>query len=359
MRERAEKALALAQAAGAEALCVRSRANRFYLTAFHGSAGTALVTAAGLFLLVDFRYAEAAREAAKESGAEVREVDRPRYGQQLKDLVRAAGVRRLAFEAERETFAGWQALAEALAPEVELVPVRGLVEELRRTKSEAEIALMREAGRVTVEAFGEVLGRVRPGMSERELAFALEGEMQRRGAEGAAYPTIVASGPRGSRPHAEPSERAIEAGDLVTVDCGARWRGYCADLTRTFAVGRPSDRQREIHAAVQAAFRAAAGELRPGARAADVDRRARAELEAFGLADRFGHGLGHGVGLEVHERPSLGRESQDVLALGDVVTVEPGVYLPGFGGVRIEDTFWLGPEGPVALTPAPRDLIIL
>lgn len=359
MTERARRALDLAREAGADALIVRSPANRRYLTGFRGSAGTAVACEAGLFLLVDFRYAEAAREEVRASGAEVREVDRRRYGEELKALLLHGGSRRPGFEAERETYAGWEALCAALRPELEPVPVRGAVEELRRTKSEAEVAAIREAGRITVEAFEAVLGRMRPGATERELAFALEGEMRRRGAEEAAYPTIVASGPRGSRPHAEPSDRPIEEGDLVTVDVGARFRGYCADMTRTFAVGRAGEREREVYAAVLAAFEAALAELAPGRRAADVDLAARARLAEAGLAERFGHGLGHGVGLEVHERPSLGRGAQDVLREGDVVTVEPGVYLPGWGGVRLEDTIWLGPAGPVPLTPAPRDLIIL
>lgn len=355
--ERASCALELAKQQGADALVVRSRENRRYLTGFDGSAGTVVVTDGGVDLLVDFRYIEQA--SAQAPDARVTMYEREAYHDAVKAALARGGSRAPGFEAEHESHAEWERLREKLAPDFTPVPVRNVVEQLRRVKSAAEIERIRRACRITEDALAAVLPQVRPGAVERELALALGVEMHRRGADAAAFDFIVASGPNSAKPHGHASDRRLEEGDFVTFDIGARYEGYCADLTRTFVVGRASDRQREIYELVLAAEEAAVAALRPGMKGSELDRVARGMIDAAGHGDAFGHGLGHGVGLEVHEGPALSRTSEDVLEPGHVVTIEPGVYLTGWGGVRIEDTVLVGPSGAERLTTSPRQLIIL
>jgi Xaa-Pro aminopeptidase len=231
-------------------------------------------------------------------------------------------------------------------------------------KDETEIALLARACAITGEAFADVLPSIVPGRSERELAVQLERAMIDRGAEAVAFGTIVASGPNGAIPHHSPGERAFAAGDLITIDCGARYGGYHADMTRTVALGEPAGWQREIYEVVAAAQLAGVAAAIPGADVADVDGTARDIIEAAGHGGHFRHGLGHGVGLEVHEAPIIGYGRTGRLAERVPVTIEPGIYLPGQGGVRIEDTLVVragpGPAGPAEiLTTATKELLVL
>lgn len=355
--DRAAGALAQARAQGADALVVRSEENRRYLTGFAGSAGTVVITESGVDLLVDFRYIEQA--TARVRDARVTMYAREEYHDVLKAALARGGAKAPGFESEHESHAEWERLREKLAPDFEPVPVRKAVEALRQVKSAGEIDLIRRACAITEEALAAVLPQVRPGAVERDLALALEVEMRRRGADGTAFDFIVASGPHSAMPHAGAGEREVREGDFVTFDIGARFGGYCADLTRTVVVGRASDRQREIYGLVLAAEEAAVAAVRPGLKGSDLDGVARGMIEAAGHGEEFGHGLGHGVGLAVHEGPSISRASEDILAPGNVVTIEPGVYIAGWGGVRIEDTVRVGPDGPERLTTGSRELIIL
>lgn len=343
---------------GERALLVTHPANRVYLSGFTGSAGVILVTRDAAWLVTDFRYAEAAQEEAPSC----RVVQHGPNDQLavIGRLLGEAGVRRVACEAAAVSVSRFQAWRAAW-PEVEIVPREGLVEALRMVKEPGEIALIRRAMALAEEAFRLILPEVRPGRRERDLALDLEVAMRRSGADAAAFDFIVASGPRSSLPHGGPTERVIEAGDLVTFDFGARYLGYHSDITRTVLAGAAVDpRQREVYETVRAAQAAGLAAVRPGATGAAVDRAAREVIAAAGYAGFFGHGTGHGVGLEIHESPRLapGRE-EDVLAAGMVVTVEPGIYIPGWGGVRIEDTVLVTEDGCRSLCATTKELLAL
>ena len=232
---------------------------------------------------------------------------------------------------------------------------RGLIEELRCIKDEEEIEYIRQAARATAQALEDVRPLLRPGTRERDLAAEIEYRMRRRGAEGAAFETIVASGARGAWPHARASSKLLKKSELVILDLGAILCGYAADMTRTVHLGKPRARLRRLYAAVQDAQERALAVVREGVRAGDVDRAARGALGRHGLARYFTHSTGHGVGLEIHERPRLGRGETQRLEAGCVITVEPGVYLEGLGGIRIEDTVLVGSDGPEVLTTASKD----
>ncbi|MCG2795678.1 MAG: aminopeptidase P family protein, partial [Actinomycetia bacterium] len=231
----------------------------------------------------------------------------------------------------------YRKLKEALPGTCGLEPALGVVEGLRSRKSQGEVRLIREALHCAARAFGEVFPLVEPGITERELAAQLDYRMMLAGADGPAFDTVVASGPNSSLPHAGITDRALAAGDLVVIDFGARKSGYCSDTTRTLVLGQPDEVGRRVLMAVSGALEAALAALRPGVRARDVDLAAREHLEQCGFGGSFLHGLGHGVGLEVHEKPSLSRKSSDVLEPGMVFTVEPGVYIEGKCGARIEE----------------------
>jgi Xaa-Pro aminopeptidase len=236
-------------------------------------------------------------------------------------------------------------------------PTAGVVEGLRERKDAAEVGRIREAIGRAEAALEATLPRLRVGMTELEIAGALEAALRQQGSDGFPFPTIVASGSHTALPHARPTARALRAGDLLLLDFGARIDGYCADITRTFVAGTPDARQLEVHAVVRGANEHAARGMRPGMTGRDADRVARGYIEDHGFGEWFGHSLGHGIGLEVHEAPRLARTADAVLVEGAVVTVEPGIYLPEWGGVRIEDDVHLGPDGGQVLTRFPRELI--
>ena len=328
----------------ADALLVTDATNVRYLSGFTSPEdGRILITQQGALLVTDARYAT---QAPDESSIEV-QITRDAFAL----VAERVGAGALAFEAEHLTVARLGELREKLGSEP--IATRGIVEGLRRVKSAVEVELVRKAARITDEALAEVLPRVRAGVRESEIALELERAFRERGAS-AAFPTIVASGVRGALPHGEASDKTIEQGDLVTIDLGARYRGYCADMTRTIAVGEPSERMREVYAAVLEAQEAALDAVRPGVSGKELDAVARKVLETRGLAVAFVHALGHGVGLNVHEAPSLSPRSDDILEPGMLVTIEPGAYLPGVGGVRIEDLVLVTDEGCEALSKSPH-----
>jgi Xaa-Pro aminopeptidase len=329
-----------------EPLLVTNGVNVRYLVGFSSSNAALFVEPERVRLFSDFRYAEAARSV---DGVEFVETKRSLVAAVAELLEGTVG-----FEADAVSYSSWEVLrAGGLA----LVPRRGLVEALRAVKDDAELEAIRRAGEITSQAYARFAEERFVGRSERELAWQLDGLFRELGAEGAAFETIVASGPNAARPHARPTDREVEAGETVVIDAGATVDGYCADCTRTFATGPLADQLKEAYAATLEGQLAGLEAARAGVTGVDADAAARAEIEAAGLGEKFGHGLGHGVGLEVHEAPRLSRESSDTLAAGNVVTVEPGVYLEGLGGIRIEDLVVVTEGEPEVLTSFGKDLI--
>ncbi|MGE3620038.1 MAG: M24 family metallopeptidase [Acidimicrobiia bacterium] len=344
--------------AGCDALVVTHLTNVRYLTGFTGSAALLVVAAHEAVLVTDGRYEEQAATQLAASGAPARlAVGRTAAAQGEEVQAALDGSRRPGLEADHVTWADQRRWAERLGDR-ELVPAQGPVEALRAVKDEGEVARVEAACAIADEALAAVRAELVDGPTERELARRLEAEMRRRGADDLSFPTIVASGPNGSRPHHEPTDRPIGPGELVTIDFGALVDGYHSDMTRTLAVGGRAAlgadllRVLEVVTEAQAAGVAA---VRAGVDASEVDRACREVIAAAGWADAFVHGTGHGVGLDIHEAPRVSANPGDTLAAGHLVTVEPGVYLPGVGGVRVEDTVVVTPGGCRPLTRAPKD----
>ncbi len=337
-----------------EALLVTHPVNRRYLSGFDGSNGVLLIGAEEALLFTDFRYRE---QAAGQAPQFTLAPWKAQLGEMLKPYLEASAYRSLHFEEEQVTYRLYRNLQEALS--LELIPQRGLVEELRAVKSGAEVAALRRGAAIMDQAFEVLLNLARPGLTEREVALELEFYLRRRGSTETKFNYIVASGERGSLPHGIASEKQLRAGELVTVDFTGTFDGYATDMTRTFALGEPGPRAREIYEIVRRAQQEAREKIRAGLKGREADALARRPIEEAGYGAQFGHGLGHGVGLEVHERPVLGPLSEETLLPGMVVTVEPGIYLPGEGGVRIEDMVLLTEGGAESLTRCPRELITI
>ena len=331
-----------------EPLLVSNPVNVRYLTGFASSNAALLVEPERVRLFSDFRYAEAARAV---EGVEFVETKRSLVAA-LAELLEG----KVGFEADAVSYTAWETLkAGGLA----LVPRRGLVEALRAVKDEGELDATRRAGEITSEAYARFAEERFVGRTERDLAWRLDGLFHELGAQAPAFETIVASGPNGARPHARPTDREIGAGETVVIDAGAMVAGYCADCTRTFATGPLPDELKDAYAACLEGQLAGLEAVRAGVTGVDADAAAREKIEAAGLGEKFGHGLGHGVGLEVHEAPRLSRESTDTLAAGNVVTVEPGVYLEGLGGIRIEDLVIVTENGAEVLTSSTKDPVMV
>ena len=344
---------------GAEAIALTSVPNIEYCTGFHGvfdgePAHVALVGAAGAALFTDSRYVEALTSAACGTEWEVRLV-RESLTTAVTDELRLVGAKRLALETSLP-YSRFQAFATE--HDGEIIEATGWVEELRAVKDVEEVSAISRAQELADRTFEHLLANVlRAGVAENDVALELEFFMRREGSDSVAFPPIVASGPNAARPHATPSDRRLASGDFVVLDFGARVGGYCSDMTRTVVVGRATDRHREVYDAVLAANLAGLGAVTAGRLGRDIDAPARATIAERGFGEYFGHGLGHGVGLEIHELPSVGPRSDVAVPLGAVVTVEPGVYIPGYGGVRIEDLVVVEASGGRVLTRSAKDLI--
>jgi Xaa-Pro aminopeptidase len=324
------------------------QANVRYLTGLDSSNSALLVEPDGsATLYADFRYAHRGRQVPDVEFVEVARSLLPAIGEQL------AG-RRIAFEEANLPYAGYRALVDA---GVDAAPTGPLVESIRAVKDDAEIAIMRRAGALSDEIFDALSQERFGGRTERELVWWVERSFRDAGADGVSFPTVVAAGETGTSPHAVPGDEPIEEGVLVIVDAGCMVDGYCSDCTRTFAVGEVSERLREIYALCLEAQLAGLAAVAPGVHGKDADAAARNVIAEAGLGDAFGHGLGHGVGVQIHEWPVLRPESTDVLEPGNVVTVEPGIYLPGTGGVRIEDLVLVTDDGAERLTQLAKDLL--
>ena len=357
--DRRARAQAKIAALPADAALITSRPNVRYLSGLVSSNAALLLPADGpCVLATDSRYEDAARRDCPDL-----ELLSERFIEPALALLAAArGLRVLAFEAQEMTVERHDELA-ALEDAPGLVPSGRIIEDLRMVKDDAEIALLARACAITGAALAAVLPALRPGQTEREFAILLERAMIDHGAEALAFDSIVASGPNGAIPHHRPGDRPFAAGDLITIDCGARYGGYHADMTRTVALGEPADWQREIYVLVATAQRAGVDAATVGTDVSAVDAAARDLIEAAGHGGHFRHGLGHGVGLEVHEAPTIGYARTGTLVDRVPVTVEPGIYLPGRGGVRIEDTLVVRDAGaagsPDMLTTTTRELLVL
>jgi Xaa-Pro aminopeptidase len=331
-----------------EPLLVTGGVNVRYLTGLSSSNAALLVEPGGATTLyTDFRYLE---KAAAVDGVELVRTARDVIGA----LAGLLAGRRVGFESAHVTYAGHQRLAAGGA---DLVPTSGVVEALRRVKEQSEVAAIRAAAAISDEVYAALAQERFTGRTEHELAWWLEQAFHEAGAERLAFSSIVASGPNGASPHADPTGRVIERGTLVTIDMGCVVDGYNSDCTRTFSTGELPTALAEAYALCLEAQLAGLAAVRPGAHGADVDAVSRVAIEAAGLGERYGHGLGHGLGLEVHESPVLRPESTDVLEPGNIVTVEPGIYLPGVGGVRIEDLVLVTDDGAEPLTHFTKELV--
>jgi Xaa-Pro aminopeptidase len=341
---------------GLDGFFVSQPENRRYISGFTGSAGYVLVTPDKALLLVDFRYTE---QAGKQAGnLEVHEV-KGRPEEALPPFLEQLGGTRWGFESAHVTVALHSRIEPVFAEAgIEMEGVEGLVEEVRAVKDAEEAARLREAVRITDEAFSHLLEWVRPGVTEREASWEIEKYMREHGAERLSFPTIFASGPNGAMAHALAGERRISPGEPIVIDMGAVYEGYCADMTRTICLGEADERFWEIYRLVQKAQESAQAGMRAGLSGIEVDRMARQVIEDGGYGDQFGHGLGHAVGLAVHETPRLSPLSEDTLVSGVTITVEPGIYIPGWGGVRIEDIVLVQEDGVEILTQSTKDPIV-
>jgi Xaa-Pro aminopeptidase len=353
--KRAERVAARLGEPGLDLLLVTDLTNVRYLTGFTGSNAMAVVGEDVRRFITDFRYVEQARE-------QVPDFDREQGPQ---DFVTALadgwpeGQLRLGFEDDHVTVKQHGRLRDTVPDRIELVPAGGLVEAERAIKEPAEIECIAAAAALTDDVYRWLREWGLTGRPEREVAVAIEHEMRRRGAEAPSFPPIVAAAQRGALPHAEPTDEPIPRNTLVTLDLGARLDGYCSDCTRTWATGELDDELAEAYELVQRAQLAALDVVAPGLEGRAIDAVARDIIEEAGHGEHFGHGLGHGVGLDVHERPRLARTAEAELVAGNVVTVEPGVYLPGRGGVRIEDLVAVTESGRRVLTGTTKDLIVV
>lgn len=338
-----------------EALMVHSAFNRRYLSGFTGTSGIVLLVKEKAYFITDFRYIEQATKQAPHFQI----VDGTNgMWKAVASILQENHVRALRFEQDYLTFAEYRLLQDLLR-DIDLLPTSGWVEELRATKDPDELALIQKAAEIADRTFEEVLKELRPGISERQVAMSLEMKMREMGATSSSFEIIVASGKRSALPHGVASEKILEKGDFITLDFGAFYKGYCSDITRTVVLGKPNSQQQEIYDIVLEAGKRTLSALRAGMRGKEADAIARDYITEHGYGDAFGHSTGHGIGLEIHENPRLSKTSDDLLAPDMVVTVEPGIYLPEFGGVRIEDDVRITENGCEILTHSPKELISL
>jgi Xaa-Pro aminopeptidase len=359
LRKRLARLRELMERGGVDALLVTHIPNVFYLSGFTGDSGALLVEHTRAILLTDSRFTTQAGEELAPTRIGLKIVKGPLAAAVGAELLRRRFRGRAAFEGARVSVAEAARLRKASGGNIRWRAVAGWVEQLRRVKDEDEIERMRDAARLGSKVIVDVLPLIRPGVRECDLAAEIEFRMRRGGASGPSFETIVASGARGALPHARATTKAFRRNELVVIDMGAILRHYCSDLTRTVYLGRAPARVREWYRAVVEAQTAAVQALRPGVPCSAPDSAAREVLRGYGLEKLFIHSTGHGLGIEVHEEPRLGRGQSLPLDASSVVTIEPGIYLEGAGGIRVEDDVLVLPGGPEVLTDAPRDFLEL
>ena len=338
-----------------DGVMITERVNYMYMSGFTGTSAILFIDENRAALLTDFRYVEQAASQAPDY-----EIIQYRGGQydELNRLIEEDGIRSLSFEDSRVTYAEYSEYHEKLKA-AEFLPLGRVLEELRIVKDESEIDVIRRAVKIADNVFSHILEYIKPGVSEIELAAEMEHEMRREGAIGPSFDTIIASGLRASMPHGVASEKKIEAGDIITLDFGALYKGYCSDMTRTVFLGKPDPELARIYKIVLEANRLGLDTVRSGMTGREVDAVVRKFISDAGFGDNFGHGLGHGVGLEIHEDPTLSMRGDLVLKEGMIVTVEPGIYVTGLGGVRIEDMVAIGADNVSILTASTKEVIVL
>lgn len=341
---------------GIDAALIISDVNRNYLTGFTGDESFAIITKNKAFFITDSRYTEQARKQVK--NFEIIEYKPPSVHDYIKKIVLDNEIKRIGFEEDRISFSEYEKYKETLEG-IELVKLNGAVENLRIIKDEEEIELISKAAQIADDAFLHILDFIKPNMKERDVALELEFFMRQKGASKLSFDSIVASGKRSSLPHGVASDKVIEKGDFLTLDFGCVYEGYCSDMTRTIVIGKADDKQKEIYNIVLEANEAALEAIKPKKACCEIDKIARDIIANKGYGDRFGHGLGHGVGREIHEQPRLSAFGKAVLEKGMVVTDEPGIYIPEYGGVRIEDLVLVTEDGYKVLSQSSKELIEL
>jgi Xaa-Pro aminopeptidase len=338
-----------------EAIFITNAYNRRYLSGFTGTSGYLIITKDQAILLTDFRYMTQA--PAQAQYFQVMEHG-PKAIETVKEILIKHSVKQLGFEQDEVTFGLYQNYAAALNP-IKLIPTDQLVEKLRMFKDAAELQIMQEAADLADQTFSYILTKLKPGISEKDIALDMEIYMRKHGATSSSFDTIVASGERSALPHGVASERLLQLNEFVKLDFGAYYHGYCSDLTRTVFLGKPTEKHRQIYDIVLEAQLKALSILKPGMTGKEGDAAAREVIQKAGFGNNFGHGTGHGLGMEIHEAPRLSLLSETILEAGMVVTVEPGIYIPGFGGVRIEDDVVLVDNGIRILTHSSKDFIVI
>lgn len=339
---------------GISSFLITSPYNLRYLTGFTGTTGLALIGLEEAFFITDFRYTE---QAAKQCvGFEIVKNVGPIL-EVVADLVESKNIENLGFEESFVPFKQYVELEGLL--EVDLIPVSGMVEELREVKDEEEIAIVEKACEIADKAFSHILTYIKPGMTEIQVANELDFYMRSLGASSVSFETIVASGLRSAMPHGVASEKVIEQGDMITIDFGCYYNGYVSDMTRTISLGEPSDKLREIYNVVKEAQQKVLDVAKPGMTGVELDAVARDYIASKGYGEAFGHSTGHGIGLEIHEGPNVSKLAEKAFVPGNIITNEPGIYLPGIGGVRIEDDMLVTGNGIKRLTHSEKELIIL
>jgi Xaa-Pro aminopeptidase len=335
-----------------DAILIASSINRRYVTGFTGTAGAAIITKDDARFITDFRYTEQAAEQAE--GFQIVE-HKQLIDLEIKDQLKELNVKRLGFEKDHVSYSQYENYNKVL--EVELVPISGVIEELRLIKGNDELEIMKKAAKIADDAFEHIQSFIKPGVKEIDISNELEFFMRKQGATSSSFDIIVASGFRSALPHGVASEKEIQSGELVTMDYGALFRGYCSDITRTVAVGEVNDELKNIYDTVlEAQIRGVEG-LRPGMTGKEADALTRDYIKDKGYGDYFGHSTGHGLGMEVHEGPSLSFRSDKELKPGMIVTVEPGIYVPQVGGCRIEDDVIITETGNERLTFSSKELV--
>lgn len=354
MIKRIEKLRALMKKEVIDAYLVTSPANLRYLTNFTGTAGLAFITLEKAFFITDFRYTEQAGEQVQAMTIVQQQGDV--VGEIIK-LMESEGINVLGFEDAFMTYAEYSVFEEVI--DAELAPASGLIETLREQKDDGEIAIIEKACTIADEGFEHVLKMIRPGMTEIEVANQLDFFMRSLGATGTSFDTIVASGVRSALPHGVASTKTIEQGDLITLDFGCVYQGYVSDITRTFAIGDPGQQLKDIYQIVLEAQQKVIDVAQAGVTGAQLDAIARDFITEAGYGEAFGHSTGHGIGMEIHEGPNITRFNDEPLKVGSIITDEPGIYIAGLGGVRIEDDLVILADGNRILTHSPKELIII
>ncbi|WP_279389202.1 M24 family metallopeptidase [Scopulibacillus darangshiensis] len=343
-----------------DGILVTSPTNRRYLTDFTGTSGVAIVSATQAKLITDYRYIDQAKTQSQDFDIIIHKGHKGPKGlifEEVGKQVNKMGIKKLAFEKDHLSYGVFSSCNEYIT--AEMIPTSGIIEILRKVKTDVEIGKLKIAADIADNAFNHILEFIRPGISEIEISNELEFFMRNHGAAASAFDTIVASGWRSSLPHGVASDKKVENGDMITLDFGANYQGYRSDICRTIALGQPIEQLKRIHAIVLEAFQRCVEGLKPGLSDHDVDALMRNVIRENDFEDKSGTGTGHGVGLDIHEKPFFSTDKKDVLQANMVITVEPGIYLPGVGGARVEDVILITPFGSEVLTPSAKELIIL